>query len=166
MLKLLGGVLVLGGCLLWGVRAADELSKRVRVLEELIGAVRVFERELALFQPAVPELLSRMARGQKGQVFVFLNSCRAGIEKGKCFIDVWGEGVDKLPLQHREKELLRGLGQVLGRYDDRGQVQVAERIRGELEECAARARQSSRVRGRLYRTLGATAGGFLLLTLI
>lgn len=166
MLKVFGGLLVLGGCCLWGFCAADELSKRVRMLEELIGAVRVLERELALFRPALPELLGRMAQGRSHKVFSFLDQCCREVEKGSQFTDVWMEEVNKLPLTSRERSLMCSLGQVLGRYDDQGQAQAAECIRMELEECAAKARQNNQIRGKLYRTLGATAGGFLLLTLI
>ncbi len=166
MLKILGGLLVLGGCWLWGVRAAGELSKRVNMLDELIGAVRVLERELALFRPAIPELLTRMAQGRSGRTRVFLDNCIREIEAGNNFSQVWEEEVYQLPLTPQEKNLLCGLGRVLGRYDDLGQVQVAERIRVELEQCAAGARQNNLIRGKLYRTLGTTAGGFLLLTLL
>ena len=166
MLKVIGGLLVLGGCWLWGFRAADELSRRVRILDEFIGAIRVLERELALFRPALPELLMRMAQGRHGAVLTLLNHCRMEMETGSCFTDTWVSEVNKLPLTQQEKGLLCGLGQVMGRYDDKGQVQVAQRVRIELEECTDRARQSNRIRGKLYRTLGATAGGFLLLTLL
>ena len=166
MVRVIGGLLVVGGCCLCGFRAADELSNRVRLLEDLVQAVGVLERELALFRPALPELLTRMAQGRSGSVTVFLERCRAESEKGRCFTDTWSEGVERLPLGKQEKRLLCGLGQVLGRYDDRGQAEAAGRIRGELERCAAAARQENRSRGRLYRTLGATAGGFLLLTLL
>ena len=166
MLKLVGGLLVVGGCCLWGFRAAADLSEQVRILEEFIHAIRVSERELALFRPALPELLLRMAQGRSGVTRAFLHECLVRMGTETDFPELWERAVDKLPLAQQEKRLLCGFGQVLGRYDDRGQVQVAQHIRQELEACAERARQNNQVRGKLYRTLGATAGGFLLLTLM
>ncbi|MBQ3135331.1 MAG: stage III sporulation protein AB [Oscillospiraceae bacterium] len=166
MLKVIGGLLVLGGCCLCGFCAADELSKRVRLLEDWIQAIRVLERELALFRSPLPQLLLQMAKGREKRLVAFFDTCCARMETGADFLDVWVEELETLPLDRQEKRLLCGLGQVLGRYDDRGQIQAAGHIRGELEACAVRARQENRGRGRVYRTLGATAGGFLLLTLI
>lgn len=166
MLKICGLVLVAGGCTLWGFRAADELSVRVGLLEELALAVQVLERELSLFRPDLPVLLERMAQGRSKQVEFFLKCCCRETEKGNDFTQIWDSQLDKLPLCEQERCLLHGLGQVLGQYDDKGQVQAAARIRQELEVCAARQREDNRTKGRLYRMLGATAGGFLVLTLV
>lgn len=166
MLKLVGAVVVMCACTLCGLRAADELSSRARLLEEFALAVQVLERELSLFRPPLPSLLERMAHGRCKQVVSALEGCGAGIERGICFTDAWEEQLEKLPLTPQENSLLRGLGQVLGRYDDRGQVQAAARIREELEACAVRQRQDSRTKGRMYRVLGAAFGGFLVLALL
>lgn len=166
MLRVVGSLLVVGGCCLWGFRAADELSKRVRLLEDFIQAVRVLERELALFCPPLPQLLEQMEQGRGTSAAAFFRRCRTKLEQENSFTGVWAEEVENLPLGRQERRLLYGLGQVLGRYDDRGQAEMAGHIRSELEACADRARQDNRSRGRLYRTLGATAGGFLLLTLL
>lgn len=166
MLTVCGLLLVVGGCTLFGFRAADELLVRVRLLEELVLAVQVLERELSLFRPTLPVLLERMAQGRDKRVSNLLINCRTEIEKGKCFTDIWEAQRQKLPLSESEQGLLRGLGQVLGRYDDKGQVQAAARIREELEKCAVHQREENRTKGRLYRMLGVTAGGFLVLTLL
>lgn len=166
MLKLCGLLLIVGGCTLWGFRAADELSDRVRILQELALAVQVMERELSLFRPSLPVLLDRMAQGRNRRVADLLLHCRTEIEKGKCFTDIWESQQRKLPLGEQESSLVCGLGRVLGQYDDKGQVQAAVRIRQELEACAERRREDNRTKGRLYRMLGATAGGFLVLTLM
>ena len=166
MLRFVGAVLITGACTLGGFRAAEELSHRARLLEEFALAVQILERELSLFRSPLPLLLSRMAQGRCKQVASFFNNCCAGIEKGMTFTDVWEEQLKEIPLAERESGLLQGLAHVLGRYDDRGQVQAAARIRAELEACAARQRQESRTKGRMYRALGATAGGFLVLALL
>lgn len=166
MLKLCGLLLIAGGCTVWGFRAADELSARVRILQELAQAVQVMERELSLFRPSLPALLERMAQGRNKNVSDLLVHCRAEIEKGKSFTDVWTKQVEVLLLDEQERALVRGLGQILGQYDDRGQVQAAMGIRQELERCTARRREDNRTKGRMYRMLGVTAGGFLILTLV
>ena len=166
MLTVCGLLLVVGGCTLFGFRAADELSVRVRLLEELVLAAQVLERELSLFRPSLPVLLERMAQGRDKRVSELLMNCCAEVEKGKCFTDAWETERKKLPFSEPEQRLLRGLGQVLGQYDDKGQVQAVARIREGLEQCAARQREENRTKGRLYRMMGITAGGFLVLTLL
>lgn len=153
-------------CTLCGIRAAQELSARARLLEEFALAVQVLERELSLFRPALPVLLERMAHGRSKPIKSILDRCCSEIEKGITFTDIWEEQIGELSLTPQEKSLLCSLGHVMGRYDDRGQVQVAARIREELESCAVRRRQDSRTKGRTYRALGATFGGFLVLTLL
>lgn len=166
MLKVLGALLIVGGCTLWGVRAAAELSAQVRLLEELALAVQVLERELALFRPSLPVLLERMAQGREKRVKDLLMRCRAEIEKGNPLTDIWEERQREWRIGEQERGLVLGLGRILGQYDDRGQVQAAAQIRRELELCAARRREENRGRGRVYRMLGVTAGGFLVLTLM
>lgn len=166
MIRVCGLFLAAGGCALWGFRAADECVARVRLLDELVQAVQVLERELSLFSPSLPVLLERMAQGRNKQIKDMLIACCTELEKGKDFTDIWAEQLGKLSLEAQETGLLCGLGRILGQYDDKGQVQAAARIRRELEQCAAHQREENRTRGRMYRMLGVTAGGFLALTLV
>jgi len=166
MVRVLGTVMIWGGCVLWGVRAATELRRRVALLEDIGRALEEMERELVLNRRALPELLERVScRGTKqgNELFAF---CRKTIEKGKAFTCAWEESLKRSGLQKEEQMLLCGLAQMLGQYDVQAQSDGLLHLREELERRAVRCREEARTLGKVYGTLGVTAGGFLSLMLL
>lgn len=166
MLKVLGVLLVWGGCALWGVRAAATVRRRVKVLEDVGQGLELMERELALNRTALPELLecvSHRATEQGRQLFLF---CRTELEKGNSIVCSWGVALEQSGLVNQDRELLAGLSQVLGRYDANGQVQALSHLRRGLDGHIAYTRRQAQSLGKVYGVLGATVGGFLSLMLV
>lgn len=166
MLKVLGVLLVWGGCALWGVRAAAVLRRRVKVLEDVGQGLELMERELALNRMALPELLERVShRGteQGRQLFLL---CRTELENGNCFAYSWSVALEQSGLIDRDKELLTSLSQVMGRYDADGQIQALSQLRRGLDGHVAHTRRQAQSLGKVYGVLGATVGGFLSLMLV
>lgn len=166
MLRVIGAALVWCGCAVWGLRAAAEKRGNLRLLEDLVGSLEVVERELTLNRTALPELMKQLSSQAATQSRQLFTHCADSVEAGKSFLQAWTGGVDDLPLSRENKSLLLSLGQVLGRYEDRGQGDAVARIRRELEGRLAHARQETQSLGNVYTALGAAAGGFLALTLI
>lgn len=165
MIKLAGAVLVWSGCTLWGLLAVAGLHCRVRVLEDIVQALELLERELALSRNALPELLERMSHRTTRQGRDLFCHCREGIEKGSSFAHSWSEALNHTVLKEEERVLLSCLSQMLGRYDAQGQIQALSQLRKELERLTERVREQTRSLGKVYGVLGVTAGGFLALTL-
>jgi len=65
-----------------------------------------------------------------------------------------------LPLKAEDTAVLMEAGEILGRYDEDNQKAALERLRGRLEENLRRAREEAERLGRVYGTLGMTAGLF------
>lgn len=166
MIKVLGAVLVWGGCALCGMRAAQQVRRRVRFLEDMGQAMELLERELSLNRAALPELLELLSNRATQQGKMVFCSCKSDIEKGNSFIYAWGKALEQAGLKEEERTLLSCLAQVLGRYDAQGQGQAMAHLRQELERRTARSREEARSLARVYSVLGVTAGGFLTLALL
>ena len=140
-------------------------------LRTLTGALEQAERELSFRLTPMPELMERLAR-QAGEPARFLFAhCRDHLwELGeKSFGELWREaleGESDLLLGDREREVLSGLGDVLGRYDAAGQREALQAAGAELERCLRRAEEDRDRLGRVYTALGLGSGAMLALMLL
>lgn len=166
MLKLLGTVLIWGGCGLLGVHSAGQLRRRTQFLEEMGRALDLLEHEILLKHTPLPELLDLLCGVCGRQVKELFFICRKEIEKGKSFTESWGYALEYTDLPEEDRELLGSLSQILGQYDAAEQGRGLCRLRAELERNTARSREEARNSGRVHCVLGLTAGGFLSLSLL
>ena len=129
-------------------------------------AVEYLERELALGQRLLPELLEQLStRGCSTSKTVF-RQCREGLEQGIGFSQVWLHSLEQTGLDRDECHVLEPLGWLLGRYDAQGQGVSLVRLQRRLEQVVERRRRITSRQVRVIRVLGVTAGCFLSLTLI
>ena len=166
MLKILGVLLVWGGCVLCGARSCTALGRRVRMLEEIGQGLDVIERELALNATATPELLEQLTEAEAGSDGGLFTLCRSELEKGHSFSTSWTTALENSGLTRRDRQLLSGLARVLGRYDAKGQVQALSRLHADWDEHIAFARRQAGSLRTVYGVLGVTAGGFVSLLLV
>ena len=166
MIRWVGIGFVWGGCILWGLRAAEGVRCRVRLLEDVGQALELLERDVVLNQTALPELLERLCGRRTPQGRQLFAGCRRLLERSGSFERAWQTALESVELSREDRALLGGLSQVLGRYDTRGQAQALSLLRQEVADRAARGREEAAALGRVYRVLGVTAGGFLVLTLL
>ena len=88
-----------------------------------------------------------------------------GLER-ETFAHAWRRLTDQLPVSPEAKRALYPLGEVLGRYDGRGQQAAIAGARRELEGLRARAGEERLRLGKVYGALGVTAGAFLVILLL
>ena len=171
MLRLAGVVLLMLGAAGLGLGAAGQLRRRVESLRTLTGALEQAERELSFRLTPMPELMERLAQ-QAGEPARFLFAhCRDHLwELGeKSFGELWREaleGESDLLLGDRERDVLSGLGDVLGSYDAAGQREALQAAGAELERCLRRAEEDRDRLGRVYTALGLGSGAMLVLILL
>jgi len=166
MMKLLGTVLVWGGCGLIGIQNAGQMRRRVLFLEEMGRALELLEHELLLKHTALPELLDLLCDTCKRQTKELFFLCRSELRKENNFTNSWTYALEQTDLSEEDREVLSGLAQVLGQYDAREQGRSLCRLREEVERRTARSREEARNMGRVSCALGLTAGGFLSLSLL
>ena len=161
-----GVLLVCAGSLWWSLRACRRQRMLLRVLEDLTRAVEYLERELALGQRPLPELLEQLSQSGCPLAKTVFKQCREGLEQGMGFAQVWPRALEQTGLDGEESHTLETLGWLLGRYDARGQGESLARLHKRLEQAVEQRRRTTGQRVQVIRVLGVAAGCFLSLTLI
>ena len=169
MIRMLGAVLVAGGCFMMGEKQTRRLSFRVTVLTGLIESLEYMERELRLRLPSLPALMKNVSRQADPSVRSLFEESGTALEglRDESFSNVWPRLVAQLSsLNGQDRQILNSLGPVLGRYDGPGQGDAIAAARGELQRQLSQARAEYTRLGRLYRVIGAAGGGFLIILLL
>ena len=169
MIRLIGAVLVAAGGALLGFQAAAELRGRVRVLGQLEEGLAILERELELNLPTLPRLLERGAAHSEGAARELFRGCVRGLDRldREDFSTLWRRLLEKQSALGPEGQaILSPLGDTLGRYEARRQLEALSAARRRLAELSARLEADSRRKGRVYQALGLSGGAFLVILLL
>lgn len=168
MLKLAGAMLLLLGSAGMGVSAVRRLERRVTTLRTLINALEQMERELDFRLLPTQQMICEAARQSGEPASGFLHVCVQGLQQEMPLCDSWRQAaLQELPaLLPADLDVLLSLGAVLGRYDSEGQRQAIAATRSRLNIFLKDASEERNRRGRVYGTLGITAGAFLVLLFI
>lgn len=169
MLKLTGAILLILGASLLGLSLAGRLTERTRALRAMIGALDLVERELTFHLASMPELLQRVATSAAYPADCFFRRCLTELDHlgEQSLEEIWIKALPELgQLDENAAAVLREVGGVLGKYDWENQRACLTAARVRLEECFHQAREEQRRMGRVYGTLGVTAGVFFAILLL
>ena len=170
MIRLVGAALLTAGGAALGFGAVCHLERRVRDLNLLSVGLAVMRRELDHRMTALPELLALAVKETKHEVSDFFRLCSVGAShlNGRAFRDIWKQGLELVHLHMEAEDLavVERLGSVLGRYDGENQRQALDEARDRLDEQRKLASEQRNRLGKVYGTLGLTAGVFLVILLI
>ena len=171
--KWAGAVCIL--CASWGmgVWLAAQWKGRLKALEELRRMVYFLKGEITYGHEALEEALRRVGRRAGSPLGRIFESAAEGIagRQGESFAGIW-DGVllrekKKVPvLKEEDWEQLRGLGEHLGYLDVDMQERTLVLYLEQLDLSIEFLRAHGRERCRLYTTLGAAGGMFLVLILL
>lgn len=155
------GLLVIGGGGL-GIGLIVRLNGRIKMVAQLIETLYQLERELTLHLTPLPDLF-QMEGLPLGAYFV---PCGCAISTGAPLQQCWEQLVMNLPqIGEEEWTLLRPLGQILGRFEGEVQGEALHRTAQGLELLERQLLERSGRLGRIYPTVGLTAGAFLAILL-
>lgn len=169
MIRALGAVLVAMGGAWMGLRAAEELRRRERSLEDMIGGLTLLEQELKLGGLPLGPLLRELANQTEGPAKTLFAACAKELDRAdrRDFPTIWADLVRELPgLNSDARWALSRLGETLGRCDSESQRQTVASVRQRLEELCRHAEEERRRQGRVYQILGLTGGAFLVILLL
>lgn len=170
MIKLFGAILLAGGAAFLGFSAAAQLERRVKALRAILGALESLERELSFRLTPMPELLEALARRSQPPVNAFFARCLKGLDTlgENTLSDLWNEALEAEPMDlgAEDRQVLRELGGILGRYDGEGQREALSLARAQLGQCLTTAAEERTRLGRVYGALGLTAGALLVILLL
>lgn len=169
MLKFLGAVLTAAGCTGLGMQRAAALRSQVRALEEVIQGLILLESELDLRCESLPAMMPALAQRSVGTARTLFSACAMGLERldERPFSQTWNNSVDALEqLCPRGKELLRPLGNCLGRYESAEQCRAVQGVQRQLELLRDQKWQDCCRLGKVYQVMGLAGGGFLMILLL
>jgi stage III sporulation protein AB len=170
VIRWVGAVLLSAGSALLGLGAVAQLDGRVKDLRGLITALEAMRRVLMATLEPLDGMLNAAAQGSGGRPRELFQFCQAGLAQlnGKPFQPLWSMALETCALRLEENDLaaLYPLGGILGRYDMECQAEALEQTIIHLKRQLVEATEQRRRLGKVYGTLGVSAGLFLVLVLI
>ena len=160
MIRIIGAALLIAGCCGFGCSLAQSHRREVGLLRQLKKAVQEMQWELKFRITPLPELciLAGQAAGEPlKHLFVCFSQkldSRDVTDLSACFNGL----LMKEDLPRRVRELLRQLGDCMGRFDLEGQLQGLEEVRQQCARELKELEEKSPDRLKNYRTLAVSAG--------
>lgn len=171
-LKIIGCLFIMTSTIAIGWEKAEELKERVKRLEELKCMMLLLQGELRFHHAALSEAFENVSDRVREPLCTFLRETAERLEKhdGENFEMIWDNASKNLLLQPGFKkedgsllELLRGS---LGYLDLELQTETLNQTIFRTEEAISVAKEEQKQKGRLYQTMGVTAGAVLTLLVI
>ncbi len=167
MLKAVGSMLLLSGCLWMGMLKVKQMDKRIKMLQSMLCALEIMEREMSFCMPLLEDMLILAARSTEGAIrdFLSLCSCELKNDSGVPFSEIWDRAAREhlTALKENDLEHVLMLGSILGRYDSDGQQHALHKAHIALQQTFLNAVSDRKSQGKLYKTLSATLGVFLVI---
>lgn len=170
--KLIGSLFLISSAAAVGFVKAEELQVRVRLLLEIKRMIGFLQGELRFHKASLEEAFEAVAErmGSPFQEFLKELAEKLGKKEIKGFGEIWKEQVDSLlkedGFQKEDRYLFQMVGNGLGYLDLNMQIENLNLAMLQTEEALKIAKEVQKVRGKLYQTLGVTAGMFLTLLII
>lgn len=174
MLKWIGCILVMTGCVGGGMVMAVGLKRRIRILEELevllqrlygemeyagndmIDILKILQAESIYFSELWQRIIERLERGDSVRLW-----------------EVWREETKRKTglspicfLGQEEQYILQEVGRALGQTDRKTQLHMLKLHEQRVHKVVNKIRSESQTQARVYRVVGVTAGCFLVILFV
>jgi stage III sporulation protein AB len=171
MFRLIGAIMVAGGAAAIGLIAAGKLKTRVDALSGLLAAIDVMQSEIFFRLTPLPDLIKMLEKQSEAPAKTLFSNCvnHIGQLGQKPFFNIWTQALEEsrsLELLPAEKQILKELGNILGRYDADGQIKAIAYIHRRLETCLEASIREKEKQGKLYRMLGIVTGAAVAIILL
>jgi stage III sporulation protein AB len=145
------------------------LDGRVKDLRATIAALEAMRQVLMARLEPLDGMLDAAIQGTSGRPKALFQLCRIGLDRldGAPFQQLWTAMLETSSLRLEEDDInvLRPLGGVLGRYDMECQADALEQAIRRLEQQLVEAAEQRSSSGKVYGTMGVSAGLFLAIIL-
>lgn len=148
-----------------GAYQAMRLSQRERMIEELIGGIRLFRSEIYYTHDRLADVSRRLTDSCSGCAAHLFQTFCGELAKGDGIdtAQIWKNTVNNTfksnsPLSEKDRDVLISAGSRLGRDDIEGQCRYLEKTEEELKVRLGEARKDRETKSSLYKTLGVATG--------
>lgn len=170
MIRMIGALLLTAGAGALGMGAVWHLNGRVHDLRGLVAGLEAMKRVMAARLEPIEGMLSAAVQSTDGYPRQFYAFClrEAAHLNGRHFFELWETALETVPFRLEETDVseLRQVGSVLGRFDEAHQLSALEKTVDRLERLLDEAKEERKRMGRVYGTLGVSAGLFLVILLL
>jgi stage III sporulation protein AB len=161
-MRIIGACLLMAAFFLAGVGIVHEKRTRIRTLRELCAALEIMQGELSVRESPLPELCQMLSIHGSGKAKILFTALLEMLPLlGECSFSVlWDKAIlcCKNDLNASEREAVRSLGLVLGRYDTLTQIRQLQSCARLLNQNMAADEQRFPADRKLLLGLGASAG--------
>lgn len=172
MTKIIGIVLILGSCSMFGILYAKEIEKRINYLKEIKTYFIYMKNELEYKTNPVSELfyhLAKKARGNLGEFFDAVSD-EAKMTEMDSFWEIWREKTEiylkEEPWGKKDREEFMEFGKNIGYLDKKMQIENIILYMESLDLKIEEAGRTLKEKGKIYKTLGVMAGLVTVILLI
>lgn len=172
ILKILGGLLIMAACSLYGIAASNRFSLRPKELRKLRSAIQMLETEIIFGSTPLPIAMGNVASKVSGGIRSFFSKVSEDLISGWSLglEGAWAGGIDKLIsetcLTAADRELLKDFGKVLGVSDREDQKKHFELFYIQLKHHEDIAEEERRKNEKLYKSLGFLSGLVIFIILL
>ena len=167
-MKIIGVVLVVLSCSVFGCDMAGKLRERAKFLHSLVRGLTMLRNELCSSLLTVGEVLTLLSGEECGPAHEFFGQCKLNFE-AEPFKSAWGAAAlsgSRWGMDSEECGILAGLGDVIGRYDAEKQKELIDRVSEYFAERARLADEENRRQYKLRTALGVGSGLMLAVLLL
>jgi len=170
-MKIVGAVLLVCACTLFGIGQARKLYFRQSCLAGVLDALRFIDAELKNGSVPIPEIFAELGRlpdRNLHRFYVNLNQRMVGFGE-ESLSEIWNGCVindQSISLSERQRQELSRIGNYLGRYSESEQSEAIAACINHLEGNLKRTSEKAREGAKLYTGLGLTFGLMLAAVLI
>ncbi len=170
MLKIVGALFVFAGSVGVGVILVSRVNHRIMLLRAMVEGLDMVSCELEFRMSPLKDALCAVSQKTNGTVSNFFLYCAGeiGIKHDCIFLDIWKRGMEMSfsALNQCDLETIQTAGAVLGRYDVESQVSVIRAAIEQLKRYSEEAIQEKKGKGKVFSTVSAAMGLFLIILLI
>ena len=170
-IKLIGSLFLLGSASSIGFLKSEELTERVKKLQEMKRMMILLQGELRFHRAELSEAFENVAERVQEPFKDFLKETGRRLEKKDAGFDkIWEETSVKIltaeGIKREDEQLLDLLKSSLGYLDLTLQTETLNLAILQTEDSINQAKEQQARKGKLYQTMGVTVGALLVLLII
>ena len=160
-------LLIFIGSLNAGKMIAKKYSNRVQELRDMKNALNMFLTKIKFTYQAIPASFNEIGNNINGNIGKIFRLASENM-KEKSAGEAWEEVIDKVDTSFtkEDKDIIKGLGKLLGKTDLDGQVSEIRLVQNFLNTQIEIAEKEKEKNEKLYRTLGGVVGLAIVIILV
>ena len=170
MIKTLGALLILFGCISIGYLPISKMNLRIAQLNDYQEFLMKLHRELHTNAAPLPQLFSQLDISESSWAFALFEKIKGSLytQQSISFRDAWKEHIskDELLFIAEERQCILMLGETLGKYTLEDELQAIENAASKLQEGIQTTKQKIQEIAKLSMGCSAAIGIMLILVLI